>query len=219
MWHNFGGVPIAEMMQSYIPPRRRIKNRAEILRGFVGLSPEYDALDYLNLAASAVHSDGSGGECGDYAISVYDFFRELVRRNKRKDLRRSVRLVTSLFTEDETGKTSLVGHDFIEVNTGNRYMPFEPTMETPLLDPFNTASVKRYTDESLACRTAINGEADRYASFRTVTGTKICYPIGQFFRQMPLGASQLLIGCIFSMPAIREQDRSWKEYHQSSIHR
>lgn len=102
------------------------------------LPNNYNALDYTNIANSLVHNYAEGeGVCEDYACATLEVYRSLIFLNKRKELKKKIRLAAGLanfFWDTE-------GHMILEVDNGNGFFPYETMFKIPVLDP---KKVKEY---------------------------------------------------------------------------
>ncbi len=194
----------------------RIRVRTEALNACTGLPPEYTALDYLSLASSLVHNDSTDkGRCWDYASATYSTYNWLVRRNRRKDLERCVRMNYAHHTVED-GKKTLVGHTFLEARQtrGGSFTHYNPGSETPPLDPHNPEQVKAYTHSSLPRKSEDTWKSSGYAITRTVPGTLIHYPTPRNFTVFPLGAAQLFAEAVRDRKSLSEDAREWDEWHE-----
>ena len=197
----------------FFTPLRRPKYG--ILDSYVGLSQQYTALDYLNLASSIVHNDSEGkGECADYAVASYKAYQNLVRQNGRKDLKTKIRLCSSNYTFENRSKRQ-VPHMFIEVKPekDGSFIPYESVMETPQLDPFDTTNTQKYSWDSLDERMKIGGEANRFTCARTLSGTFLSYPTLRLFTASRLGFVQTIYHLIRDLKLVEKSDLWWVEYH------
>lgn len=184
-----------------------IKVPEETLAAYGELPREFTARDYLNLANSLVHTKGKvkersrGYACLDLSLETYHVFRELVRRNQRKDLEKNVRFVG--------GFSPKVGHAWLEICEEGKYIPYETTVETPELDVSDIPTYSLATQEDK--RLLAGGNERLYVDFRSLPGSDWIYPTVRMLFY-PGGLIRLVYERI-------RVDEEIKKYRQESVQR
>lgn len=217
---NWGSYVIAKAIAPVVaaarPSRRKLKDNA--LDGYVGLSPEFGALDYLNLASAVVHNHTAvrKGFCWDFAAATFEAYQQLVRRNGRPDISRKLRKAITMFTNGDSRK-EFVSHMFLEVKLSDStgFVSYESTDETPDLNPYDAEAVMVYSTESLPEKMIINGDARDYVNARTIPGTVIAVPSRRAFTEMPLGSVQLFYLFARNFRVLRAGKKAYSDDHAS----
>src|SRR3989344_5822237 len=98
-----------------------------------------DALDYLNISSSITHLEKEDYfVCKHYAPTTYDVYMDLIKLNKRYDLKDKIRLVYALPKKRESG------HVWIKINDNGKWKNYESTRYNSLYS--TQEEIKEYSN-------------------------------------------------------------------------
>lgn len=141
------------------------------------LPPTATARNYLDLANSYTHQYAAEKDvCRHVAGGTYDAYLQLVRKDDRHDLEKSVRLAVGI-----KGGRRQMGHMWAEIRERNAWQSYETTINP---------TAAQNTDESRMNRTTLN--LDIEADARTIPGSAIAYPLPESFF-LPGGMAAMLL--------------------------